>query len=56
MSEGVKVKKVKRKGVVCWVYAILIAKKWFLCETTYKSERSAQRAGENVVTRYLKEA
>lgn len=55
-NDAVVVKKVKRKGESCWIYSIMIAKKWFTCETTYKSERSALRAGANVVARYLKEA
>ena len=50
----VKIKQVKRKGEVCWLFSILVAKKTLTCDTTYKSERSAQRAAANFYTRYIK--
>ena len=51
----IEVKKVKRKGAVCWIFIIEVAKKKFTCEQTYATERSCQKAAENFVKRYIKE-
>lgn len=54
--EAVVVKKVKRQGQTGWIFKLTVAKKELTCDTVYKSERSAQRAGENFLTRYIKES
>ena len=52
----IEVKKVKRKGEVGFVFGFEVAKKKFVCEHVYKTERSATTAGNNFLKRYLKES
>lgn len=52
----IEVKKVKRKGVDSWIFSFEVSKKKFVCEHTYKTERSAITAGNNFIKRYIKES
>jgi len=50
---NIDVRKVRRKGLVAYVYSFEVSKKTFVCQHGYKTEATCRKAAKRFVTTYL---